>query len=380
MIKAYKVRLFPTEEQMEKIWQNIGASRFVWNYMLELQNKRYKDGEKHLGHFDMVKVLTELKKQDEYAWLKDADSKNANITCKDLDGAFKKFFKKQGGYPKFKSKKKSKASYPTNYERVDFYDNYVQLPKLGRVKYKSEYDMPLGKDACKFTNPRISVTTKGKVILSFGMEYEPPKIKLNDYDMGIDLGIKDLAVVACGDNQVIYHNFNKSREMKQLTRKLKHLQRNVARKYRTNGSWEKTNNIKKEEKKIKELSEHIANKRLNYIHHMTRELVNMKPKRIVIEDLNVSGMMKNKHLSKAVQQASFYEIRRQIEYKSEWMGIEVVLADRFFPSSKTCHKCGYVHKGLRLKDRTYVCPECGYAEDRDINAAMNLRDYLPNDK
>lgn len=197
--------------------------------------------------------------------------------------------------------------------------------------------------------------------------------------MGIDLGVKELAVVAFDEESLVFHNINKSKKMKNLSKKLKHLQRGISRKYEDNRvgqKYKKTNNIMKEEMKLRKMHARIVNIRNNYIHQTTHSLVSLLPKRVVMEDLNVRGLMKNKHLSKAIQEQSFYEFIRQMKYKCEWRGIEFVQADRFYPSSKTCSTCGHVKSDLKLKDRTYICNECGTVIDRDYNAAVNLSRYV----
>ena len=241
------------------------------------------------------------------------------------------------------------------------------------MAYKTNYNIPIGKGH-KFINPRVSYINN-KWILSFGMECESQAPVLTDSPMGIDLGIKETATVAFNDECLCFHNINKSRTIRRLERKLKHLQRNVSRKYRTNGSFQKTSNIIKAENKVRRLQYHLANIRLNYTHQTTHELVSKLPCRVVMEDLNVSGMMKNKHLSKAIAQQTFYEFIRQMKYKCEWKSIQFLQVDRFYPSSKTCSKCGSIKTDLKLSDRIFVCPDCGFEIDRDYNAAINLMRY-----
>lgn len=341
--------------------------------MLALQNERYKQGEKHLSRFDMIKLLTPLKKESEYEWLKEVSSVSLQTCCSDLSESFSRFFKKTAGYPKFKSKKKAKASYSLRCDGLYFDDGVAHIAKLGKVKYKTSYNIPIGKQQ-KFYNPRVSLVNN-KWILSFNMECENQTPALTDSPMGIDLGIKETATVAFNDEYLCFHNINKSRLVRRLERKLKHLQRNVARKYRTNGSFQKTSNVIKAENKVRRLQYHLANIRLNYTHQMTHELVSKLPCRVVMEDLNVSGMMKNKHLSKAIAQQTFYEFIRQMKYKCEWSGVQFLQVDRFYPSSKTCSKCGSIKTDLKLSDRTFICPDCGFEIDRDYNAAINLMRY-----
>ena len=376
MIRSFKVRLFPTKEQEELMWKHIGCSRFIWNYMLALQNERYKNGEKYLSRFDMIKLITPLKKQDSYEWLSEVSTTALQIVCTDLHKAFQRMFNKIAKHPKFKSKKFAKLSFPVMSENKKFYfvNDIVTIEKLGKVKYKSSYEFSQGRGVEKYSNARISYTN-GKWILSFGMECENQAQDLSGR-IGIDLGVKELAVVSHNGRQIVFHNINKSKRVKTLKHKLVHLQRKVNRKYRTNKSYEKTKRILKVEQQIKEIYYHLSKIRENYIHQTTHQLVNLNPEIITMEDLNVSGMMKNRHLSKAIQEQCFYEFRRQMEYKCEDKGIKLQFVDRFYPSSKTCSCCGSVKSNLKLSDRTYICDECGLVIDRDFNAALNLERYV----
>ena len=375
MIKSYKIRLYPTKQQEELMWKHIGSCRFIWNYMLDKQNCLYEQGEKHLSAFEMINLLKPLKNDGEHEWLYDVSNTSLQISCQDLHKAYQKFFKKRSGFPKFKSRKKSKASYPVR-EKIWFEESVAHIEKLGKVRYKTDFDIPLGREN-KFSNPRITYKSD-KWILSFGIESENQVFELSDKAMGIDLGIKDLATVAYGDEQIVFHNINKSKRMRELKRKLRHTQRSISRKYEANrhgNRFVKTSNIIREEAKARKLNEKIANIRNNYLHQTTHTLIERLPYRIVMEDLNVSGMMKNRHLAKAIAEQGFYEFIRQMQYKSAWHGIEFVQADRFYPSSKTCSQCGCVKQRLKLSERTYVCEECGLIIDRDYNAAINLMRY-----
>jgi putative transposase len=376
MIKSYKIRLLPNEIQEQKLWEHVNVARFTWNYGLAYQSDRYKNGEKHLSGYDLRKVFISLKKEDEHLWLKNISAHTIYNVVLDLDLAYKNFFKKISGKPKFKSKHKCKQAFPVKYDCVYFIDNRVNIEKIGKIKYQTNYTLPQGREY-KFSNPRIKYEN-GKWILSFGIECENQTQKLNDFSMGIDLGVKELAYVSYDNKSKKYKNINKTKKMKHLKKRLKQLQRKVSRKYEANKQdkkYIKTKNIIKTEAKIKKLHTKISNIRKDYIHKITSELVNLNPKRIVIEDLNIQGMMKNKHLSKAIAEQNLYEFRRQIEYKSAWKGIEVIIADRFFPSSKTCSCCGNIKSDLKLKDRVYKC-ECGLEIDRDLNASINLMNYV----
>lgn len=377
MYKSYKIRLYPTKEQEQKMWQHIGACRYIWNYMLALQQQRYKDGEKHLSRFDTINLLKPLKQEEDKSWLKNVANTSLCAVCSDLAKAYDTFFKKQGGFPKFKSRKRSKPNFPTRYDALWFSESHANIEKIGKVVYKTDRELPLGKGN-KFTNPRVSYQN-GKWMLSFGMECENQTPVLTDKPMGIDLGIKETMTVAYGDEQIVFHNINKSRKVRLFKKQMGHLQRSISRKYEANrqgNKYIKTRNIEREEEKLRKMYARITNIRNNYTHQCTHKLVSLLPCRVVMEDLNVQGMMKNKHLSKAIQEQCFYEIIRQMKYKCEWNGIPFYQVSRFYPSSKICSCCGYVKSDLKLSDRTYICSECGIVIDRDFNAAINLQRYV----
>lgn len=375
MIKSFKVRIYPTKFQEALMWKHIGSCRFIWNYMLSEQEKLYDLGERHLSAFDMINLLKPLKNDGEHEWLYEVSNTSIQITCQDLDKAYKSFFKKQSGFPKFKSRKRSKSNFPVR-ETIYFKDGKAIIEKLGKVKYKTDFDLPQGRGT-KCSNPRISFIN-GKWILTFGIECENQTPELTEKKVGIDLGIKDLAVVAIDNESAVFHNINKSRSVRKLKRKIIYLQRSISRKYEQNrigNTYVKTNNILRQEIKLRRLHARLSNIRSNYIHQCTHYIVSKLPCRVVMEDLNVSGMMKNKHLSKAIQEQCFFEFIRQMKYKCEWNGIEFIQVSRFYPSSKTCSNCGCIKHDLKLSDRTYSCSECGFVIDRDLNAAINLMKY-----
>jgi putative transposase len=371
MIKTYKIRLLPTAEQEQKMWQHIGACRYIWNYMLALQKTRYENGEKHLSNFDMNNLLKPLKNDGEHDWMYEVSNTSLQKICADLSKAYQRLFKKAAMPPRFKSRKKAKPNFPVR-ETVYFKDGFVSIEKLGKLTYKTNYTIPQGREQ-KFSNPRVSFVNN-KWILTVGVECENQVLELTDKPMGIDLGVKALAVVSFGDERLDFHNINKSKRVRTLERKLKRIQRAISRKYRTNGSWDKSNAIIKYEAIAKEVLYKLSNIRHNYVHQTTHSLVSKLPYRITMEDLNVRGMMKNRHLSKAIGQQCFGEFIRQMRYKCDWSGIEFVQAPVFYPSSKTCSSCGWIKPDLKLKDRTFIC-ECGYVVDRDFNAAINLMKY-----
>ena len=276
------------------------------------------------------------------------------------------------GHPKFKSKDETIPKFYTRNDSLYFQEDCAVLEKIGKVKFQTDLEIPIvsrRKDnKTTFINSRIKYEN-GKWILSFGIERENAKQELNDFSVGIDLGVKDLAVCS---NGLIIKSVNKTNRVKKLEKRLQRKQRNVSRKYQTNGSFEKTSGIDKEKAKVKDLSRKLANIRLDHTHKATRQIIDLLPKKVVMEDLNVTGMMKNKHLSRAIQNQMFSKFKEQIEYKAEWAGIEYIEAERFYPSSKKCSVCGNIKKELKLRERIYECDVCGLKINRDLNAARNL--------
>lgn len=376
MIKGIKIRLYPTKAQEELMWKHVHASRFIYNYMLALQNENHSNGKSYISRFDMVKLLTPLKKESDFEWLAEVSSKTLQTVCNDLNESFTRFFNNKSKHPKFKRRKTAKSKFPIRSDHLFFKDGCANFEKIGMIKYKTDRDLPSGR-GFKYINARVSFSN-GKWILSFGIECENQAQELNDYSMGIDLGIKDLATVSYGDDSLVFNNINKSKTVRTLKHNINNLQHRISRKYRQNkcgNKFIKTRNIEKCEMKLKKMYARLSNIRSNYIHQTTHTLVSFLPKRVVMEDLNILGMMKNRHLSGAVQDQCFCEFIRQMKYKCEWNGIEFIQADRYYPSSKTCSCCGNVKRDLKLKDRTFICSECGFTIDRDLNAAINLMRY-----
>ena len=370
-MKSLKIRLYPTKEQEILFKKHIGAERYIYNWGLSLNNELYKTDKKKYSTVDLGKMLTQYKK--EVLWLNEISNATLKESIRNLDKAYTNFYKKRAELPKFKSKKHCKLSFYSRYDKIYFKDNVVNLEKIGKVKYKSSYDIDLTRIS-KFSNPYVSYNGRCWV-LTLGIETKIEEIKLTNEVIGIDLGIKDLAICS---NNMVFRNINKTKVVKNLEKRLRRLQRKVSRKYDMNkkgGSYNKTSNIIKLEERIKKLHRKLKNIRQDYIHKSTTSIVKTKPCRVVMEDLNVKGMMKNKHLSKAIQQQNLYEFIRQMKYKCEWLGIEFVQVGRFYPSSKTCSCCGNIKKDLKLSDRTYICQECGLVIDRDLNASINLANY-----
>lgn len=384
MIKSIKVRLHPNNKQLTKLFQYAGCARFAYNWVIAREEENYKQGNKFLSDNQLRKEFTQLKKQPEYQWLNQVSNNVTKQAIKDACNAYKKFFKGQCKHPKFKSKKRTIPSFYQDNVKLQFSDTHVKVEgfSMNRKKNKQKLNwirlcekgrIPTN---CKYTNPRF--TYDGLYwCVSVGIEIEDSASIPSNDGIGIDLGIKDLAV--CSDGNV-YQNINKTATIKKLEKRKCRLQHSVSRKYEKNkkgGNYCKTCNIIKREKELLKLTKRLTNIRHNYLHQTKSEIIKRKPSFICIEDLNVSGMMKNRHLSKAVQQQRFYELRTQIEYKSAWNNIPLIIADRFFPSSKLCGCCGNVKKDLKLSDRIYRC-ECGNVIDRDYQASLNLKMYGEN--
>ncbi|MDS0526509.1 transposase [Clostridium sp. SHJSY1] len=368
MILGTKVRLYPTKEQEQKLWQSVGTSRFIYNWILARQEENYKNGGKFISDNDLRKELTILK-QTELKWLNEVSNNVTKQAVKDACNAYKTFFKGIADKPRFKSRRKSKPSFYNDTSKLKVKESTVLVEKVGWINIKKN-SIPMN---CKYTNPRVSFDGKYWFI-SVGIEKEQPLIELTDESIGIDVGIKDLAICSNGMN---FKNINKTRVVKQLEKRLCRLQHRVSRKYLKNkegSKFVKTSNIIKIEKQIKLLHRRLSNIRSNHSHQATNKIVKAKPSRVVMETLNIRGMMKNKHLSKAIAKQGLYEFKRQMQYKCEFNGIEFVEADRFYPSSKLCSCCGAIKKDLKLSDRVYKC-ECGNIMDRDFQASLNLSRY-----
>ena len=372
MITSIKVRLEPNNKQKTKLFQNAGTARYIYNWTLAKQEENHKNGGKFISDNDLRKELTQLKKIEQFNWLNSISNNVAKQAVKDACEAYKKFFKRLSDKPKFKSRKKSKPAFYHDTDKLKLTSTHVQLEKLGKVKVSEYNRIPTD---TKYSNPRITFDSVHWYV-SVGIEIENPQIELTDESIGIDVGVKDLAI--CSNIAKPYKNINKTKKVKKLEKKMRRLQRKVSNKYLKNkkgGSYIKTSNIIKLEKIIRKLHKKLDNIRTDYRHKVTTEIVKTKPSRIVLENLNVKGMMKNKHLSKAVARQGFFEFKKFIQYKAEKCGIEFVEADRWYPSSKTCSECGYVKNKLSLSEREFRCECCGVVIDRDKNASINLSRY-----
>ncbi len=372
MIKSIKIRLKPTKEQETLMYKSVGVARFAYNWGLNRWEQMYKEKIKPSKNKIKKEFNNTIKKQEQYKWLYEVSAQITSQAFDDLQTAYNNFFKNRTKKPKFKSKKRSKQSFYVRYDSLKFKDSKVNIEKIGKVKYKTNYKIPI---LDKYINPRCHFDGM-YWYLTLGYEQDENQVELNkDLSIGIDLGVKDLAVVSCLDKPI--KNINKSSKVKKIKKKLKRFQKQCSKKYEMNKNGKqfvKTKNIIKLEKQIKLIYRKLVNIKNNHIHQTTNKIVKLKPNRVVMEDLNISGMMKNKYLSKAISEQKLYEFIRQMKYKCKFNGIEFVQADRFFPSSKMCSRCGKIKKNLKLSDRIYKC-ECGLEIDRDKNASINLSKY-----
>ena len=377
MIVSYKTEINPTQEQIQKINQTIGTCRYIYNFYLATQKERYRRGEKLQSAIDFSKWLNNdyLPQHIEYTWIKKVSSKSVKQSITNAYGAYQRFFKKQSKFPKFKKKGKSDVKMyfvKTDDKAIIYCERHrIKIPTLGWVKLKEKGYIPTTKSGLVIKSGTISEKA-GRYYVSVLVDVSQKEVEQpTNQGIGIDLGIKDLAI--CSDKQV-FENINKNTEIKRLEKKLKREQRSLSRMYENKKKGESTQkNIQKQKRKVQKLYQRLTNIRTDYINKTIAEIVKTKPSYIAIEDLNISGMMKNRHLSKAISQQKLYEFRTKLTNKCHQNNIELRIVDRWFPSSKICHCCGNIKKDLKLSDRIYICT-CGYVADRDYNASLNLRD------
>ena len=377
MLKSFKTEINPTEEQKVKIRKTIGTCRYIYNFYLAHNKELHDNGEKFMnGKSFSVWLNNEyLPKNPDKLWIKEVSSKSVKRSIENGCVAFTRFFKHQSAFPNFKRKGKSdvKMYFVKNNPKDCRCERHrINIPSLGWVRMKEKGYLPTTKDGYVIKSGHVSIKAD-RYYVSVLIEIPNNKIANNSNEgIGIDLGLKDFAIVSNGKT---YKNINKSAKLKKLEKQLIKEQRSLSRKYENLKKGESTQktNIQKQRLKVQKLHHRIDNIRTDYINKTIAEIVKTKPSYITIEDLNISGMMKNKHLSKAVASQKFYEFRIKLQAKCKENGIELRVVDRWFPSSKTCHCCGAVKKDLKLSDRIFKC-SCGYVEDRDFNAALNLRD------
>ena len=377
LLKSFKTEINPTEEQKVKIRKTIGTCRYIYNFYLTHNKELYDKGEKFMSgkSFSIWLNNEYLPRNPDKLWIKEVSSKSVKRSIENGCIAFTRFFKHQSAFPNFKKKGKSdvKMYFVKNNPKDCRCERHrINIPSLGWIRIKEKGYIPTTKDGYVIKSGHVSIRAD-KYYVSVLIEILNNKI-VNNFNegIGIDLGLKDFAIVSNGKT---YKNINKSAKLKKLEKQLIREQRSLSRKYenlKKGWSTQKTN-IQKQRLKVQKLHHRIDNIRTDHINKTIAEIVKTKPSYITIEDLNVSGMMKNKHLSKAVASQKFYEFRTKLQAKCNENGMELRVVDRWFPSSKTCHCCKNIKKDLKLSDRIFKC-DCGYIEDRDFNAALNLRD------
>ena len=393
METARKIRLLPTPEQEQLFWKSAGVARWAYNYFLAEQQvyqaylENGKTGPHYAKETEIRKYINNVLKPTTHTWLKEVGSNVMKQAVKDANEAYQRYLKGVSDKPKFKSKHKSQPKFYVNYETLRRKPNGFQGEKLGIVK--TAESLPKLPKGVKYSNPRISFDGK-YWYLSVGYERWEQQEVLTGESLGIDVGVKELAICSNGER---YPNINKTKQMKRLEKKLRREQRKLSRKIKANIKtykviggyrypvWERPlnecKNIQKQKNVICQIHRTLNGIRNNYLHQKTTEIVRTKPSRIIMETLNIRGMLKNRHLAKDISNQKWYEFKRQIEYKCKRYGIAFVEADRFYPSSKKCSQCGNIKKDLKLKDRIYRCEKCGLVIDRDYNASVNLAMYQP---
>jgi len=358
MLQAYKYRMYPNKEQIKRIWQHIGTCRFLYNLSLEEKLRAYQAENKSLTIFDLNNMIPELKKQ--FEWMSETNSQSLQAANRNVETAFKNFFRKKADFPKFKSKKNPVQSFqiPQHYE-VNLDENNVKLPKLGIVK-----TVISRKFAGTLKTATVSATTTGKyyisVLVDDGLKEPEPAPFDSSNTVGIDVGLTSFLVTSDGQKE------DNPKYLKNSLARLKHLQRSVARKVK--GS----NNRRTAVQKVAILHEQISNQRSDFLHKHSYKLVS-ENQAIAVETLNISGMLKNHKLARSISDVGWSELFRQLEYKCTMYGKTLLKIGQFEPSSKLCSVCGTINRDLTLQDREWTCTDCGTYHDRDINAAINIK-------
>ena len=364
MLRAYKYRIYPTEEQKVLLAKTFGCCRFVYNWALNLKIQTYKQEKKSIGNVELTnRMKSELK--TEHEWLSEVNSQSLQSALRNLDTAYKNFFRDTHavGFPRFKSRKQKQSFQCPQHCSVDFKKGTISIPKAKDIpavlhrKFKGMVKTVI-----------VSMTPSGRyfasVLVDTAILELPASAIQGNATLGIDLGIKSLAV--CSDG----HTFDNPKNLQRSLDRLKLLQKRLSRKQKGSA------NRNKARIRVARLQEHIANCRKDNLHKITHALTHDSQVRtLCMEDLNVKGMQRNHHLAQAVGDASFGTFLTMLEYKCRWYGVNLIKIDRFAPSSKTCGQCGYVYKGLKLSERSWICPECGTHHDRDFNAACNIKEF-----
>ena len=379
MKRAYKIEIDPTAEQKSKIHQTIGVSRFIYNFYIAHNKEIYDREGKFVSGMDFSKWLNNeyIPNNKDMKWIKEVSSKATKQAIMNGDKSFRDFFKKAKGFPRFKKKKNQdvKAYFPKNNKTDWTIERHrVKIPTLGWVRLKEFGYIPVNSIVKSGT-----VSQKAdRYYVSILVEENDKKVyKSTNEGVGIDLGVKEFVV--CSDG-IKFKNINKTSTVKKIEKKLKREQRKLSRKYESLKIRNKNikegratrQNIQKQVVKVQKLHQRLTNIRTDYINKIVSSIIKQKPSYITIEDLNVKGMMKNKHLSKAIASQKFFKFKTKLTVKCKENHIELRIVDRFYPSSKTCSNCGEIKQDLKLSDRIYKC-DCGLTIDRDLNSSINLK-------
>ena len=377
MLKSFKTEINPTKKQIIKINKTIGTCRYIYNLYIIHNKELYENGEKFISrrNFSVWLNNEHIPNNPDKQWIKEVSSKSVKKSIEDGYVAFLNFFRHKSNFPKFKKKNNSDVKmYFVKNSKTDCLSkcHRIKIPTLGWVRLKEKGYIPTSKDGFIVRSGTVSYKA-GRYYVSVLIDIPEQNIQNNNNPgIGIDLGLKDFAI--CSDGS-IYQNINKTNNIRKIEKKLKREQRKLSRKIISIKKGESTQkNFVKQKLKVQKLYQRLTNIRTDYLNKTINSIVKTKPSFIVIEDLNVSGMMKNRHLSKAIAQQKFFEFRTKLISKCKEYNIELRIVGRWYPSSKLCHDCGQIKKDLKLSDRIYICSECGYTEDRDINASLNLRD------
>lgn len=353
MLKSYKYKIRPNEEQIVLLNKHFGSIRFAYNYFLNERKKEYETNKQSLNYYDNAKSLTELKKQEEYSWLNEINSQSLQVSLKHLDDAYNSFFKKRTKFPKFKSK------HTRNSFKIP---QFVKLEngKLRIPKFKEPIDIILHRTFTgKIKQATISKTPTNEYFVSILVDTEHKKLSKTGKSIGIDLGLKDFVITSEG------YKYKNNRYTKTYAKLLKEHQQHLSRKIKD------SNRYQKQRLKVAKIHKKITNSRTDNLHKVSTDLIK-KYDLIVLEDLNIKGMVKNHKLSKHISDASWSKFIELLTYKAEWNDKKIVKIDRFFPSSKTCNCCGYINQNLKLDMREWTCPSCKIKLDRDLNASINI--------
>ena len=350
--KAYKFRIYPNKEQQSRLTVQFGHTRFVYNYFCHLREQHYKTTGKGLNRYDTIKMLTGLKRLPAFNWLKEADSQILQQSLIDLDRAHINFFAGRAEYPRYKCKRgKQAVRYP---QRFWIEDGHVYIPKVGKVRIVIHRPIE-----GKMKNMTVSKTMSGKYFISIQVEVDIPEPEYRGSEIGIDVGLAHFVTLSTGER------IDNPRYLNQAERRLQRQQRKLSHKEKGSRGYEKAR------LKVARQHEKIANQRLDFLHKLSRQLVDENAF-IGLENLNIGGMVRDHNLAKSISDAGWGEFIRQLIYKGKWYGCRIEKADRFFASSRICSECGFKNRDIDLSDREWTCPECGIHHDRDINAAINI--------